>query len=375
MSRFNMLSIFLPKQLIDKIATFDFVETIYLDREVRIPELPKGTMFGYESRGPILEMPRIRSVLTPRLGEVDSEWIGTAEAKTFMESHLANQVGITGSGKKIAILDSDIGFRTQEHAQLRGKLEVKALVPGSNIDTCGHGSFVATEILGGKMDFKNVWIEGVAPDARALMVKVLLTPNGVGSTSLIIAGMEAALEWGADVINLSLGSPPAPSPAADPLTDVMNQVPLETIVVCATGNEGGPVYSPASLPQTLAVASLNSRTGETSAFNNLGPELDFLAPGERIFSGLAQQTLLDLMTRFSPGYTILDGTSMGAPFVAGQVLLMQQLYGRDYGQKPTLTTIRDLGAKYGEGKTDARGYGPLKWSMVTRYGEEVLGLA
>src|SRR4029079_16603373 len=49
----------------------------------------------------------------------------------------------------------------------------------------------------------------------------------------------------------------------------------------AAGNAGGPIDYPALLPAVNAVGSI-SRNGTHSGFSNVGPELDFVAPGEAI---------------------------------------------------------------------------------------------
>jgi len=110
MPRFNMASAFLTTGIINRIAGLDFVEGIYLDREQRIPEIPKG--FGLNDFilfQRILKLPRLRQVTMPRINQADPSWVGMLEAKKYQESDMANQAGFNGKGMKIAIVDSDAG--------------------------------------------------------------------------------------------------------------------------------------------------------------------------------------------------------------------------------------------------------------------------
>jgi subtilisin family serine protease len=102
-----------------------------------------------------------------------------------------------------------------------------------------------------------------------------------------------------------------------------------TVVVCATGNTMGPVSYPATLPQVLAIAASNpwdriktqdSQDGETLWGSNLGPELDLVAPGVKIWTTLNRD--LPGLDAAGPFTASFHGTSAAAPHVAAAAALV-----------------------------------------------------
>ncbi|MCW1309485.1 MAG: S8 family serine peptidase, partial [Candidatus Nanoarchaeia archaeon] len=78
--------------------------------------------------------------------------------------------------------------------------------------------------------------KGVAPDAFLLIAKVL-DAEGSGYSSDIIAGIDWAIQNGADVISLSLGG--SYSGPMSPLTEAVNNAVDQGIFVAvAAGNNG-----------------------------------------------------------------------------------------------------------------------------------------
>lgn len=372
MSRFNMISAFLPTAIMNKIAALDYVDAIYLDREQRIPEIPSG--FSLDDLilfQRILKLPRIRQIMTPRLSQADPAWVGTYEAKKYQESDIANSAGLNGSGMKIAVVDSDIGPRVEAMRQLKGRVTSLYTKPVYGAE-CGHGSFCMGEAIGSHMNLPNIVLEGVAPEATGIAIKSLFTPMGMGSSSDIIKGIELALDNNADVISMSLGSAPT-DPSTDPISIAISQIPKDkAIVVVASGNSGGPVGSPANCPNALAIGAVDSRTDKLASFSSRGQEQAFIAPGVNIFSSISLESFLDISTGGGQGLAELSGTSMSTPMVAGQILLIMEMFQKDHGIRPTIDTIRDIGKRYGEAHSNERGYGALKFSMAEKYAKEVL---
>lgn len=160
----------------------------------------------------------------------------------------------------------------------------------------GHGTHVAGTIL------------QVAPDASILPVKVLGS-DGVGDTFSVMAGMYYAVEQGADIINLSLGST-FDSMAIRSGVEFAREHGL--VIVAAAGNSGReqPSEFPAAIPSVISVAAVTG-DGDKAPYSNFGATIDISAPGNDIASAY-------------PGglYTTASGTSMSAPLVSGTVALM-----------------------------------------------------
>ncbi|WP_283137456.1 S8 family serine peptidase [Rhizohabitans arisaemae] len=228
--------------------------------------------------------------------------------------------GLTGTGVKVAVLDTGID---DTHRDLAGKVAVRADFTGTGDarDTVGHGTHVASTIAGGG-ESSGGRLRGVAPGATLLDGKVCESLSC--AESAILAGMQWAAEQGARVVNMSLGAPDTPE---DDLVEQAVQALTEqygTLFVVAAGNNGADrsVNSPASADAALAVGAVG-KTEEAASFSSRGPRVgdsglkpDITAPGVDITAARSKD---------SPGagpYVAQSGTSMATPHVAGVAALL-----------------------------------------------------
>jgi subtilisin family serine protease len=231
--------------------------------------------------------------------------------------------GHKGAGTTVAVLDTGIDAT---HPDLDD-----AIAGAQNFtdtattdDGFGHGTHVASIITGSGDRY-----QGVAPDAKLLNGKVL-DDNGGGYESWIIAGMEWAARGGADVVNMSLGSP-WPSEGDDPMSQAVNQLTAETgaLFVVAAGNSGPgaeSIGSPAAADAALTVGAVD-RDDNLAEFSSRGPRWvngaikpDITAPGVDIVAAKAANGRIG--TPAGDGYVSLRGTSMAAPHVAGAAAIL-----------------------------------------------------
>ena len=147
---------------------------------------------------------------------------------------------VTGKGIGVAVLDSGIS----NHLALKNVVASVNFVSGADgsTDAFGHGTHVAGIIGGSATNVTNLYAGGIAPDANIVNVRVL-GPDGTGTTSDVIAGMEWAianrLRYNIRVINLSLGHPVTEPAATDPLCEAVEKATAAGIVVvAAAGNSG-----------------------------------------------------------------------------------------------------------------------------------------
>ena len=147
---------------------------------------------------------------------------------------------VTGKGIGVAVLDSGIS----SHAALKNVVASVNFVTGADgsADEFGHGTHVAGIIGGAATSVTNLYAGGIAPDANIINVRVL-GPDGTGTTSDVIAGMEWAIanraRYNIRVINLSLGHPVTEPSVTDPLCEeVEKATALGIVVVAAAGNAG-----------------------------------------------------------------------------------------------------------------------------------------
>ena len=373
MPLFNMASAFLTRKSLTRLVDLDFIDNIYIDWPVRIPEIPVGySNLNFLLQPGVLGLGLLQSQMNLNLDERPN-WVTTIESGRFLGVGQAIDDGISGRGVNVAVIDSEGSTRAANHRQFYGKnvarYQVRALVQS---DTCGHGGHVATTIGGGLYEaIPNVYVQGLAPNAHMMLVKCLLTPLGSGSTSDCIEGMNIAIDHGADVVNLSLGST-ASDPESDAFVQAINKLPPNKIVCAASGNDGATkIGSPAIAGNALAIGALDARKNIKASFSNSGPELAFIMPGVNIFSGVTRSTLCDVEGRGPPSFAMLSGTSMATPHASGMVALAIELM-RQHGFEPTVETFREIGRRYGTPRSNEYGYGPLTYQMIRQYVQENL---
>jgi thermitase len=230
---------------------------------------------------------------------------------------------------RIAVIDTGIDAA---HPDLAGKVDAAANFTASDTtqDLSGHGTHVAG-IAAASFD-NGIGIAGMAPNARLMDVKVLaVDQNGqtAGDCADVADGIVWATNHGANVLNLSLGSP---SPCSAMELAVRYAVSHGALVVAAAGNDGSTSrFYPAGFSDVLSVAATTNRD-QLAGFSNRGASwVDVAAPGDGIASTLPT---FDNGTG-AVGYGYLSGTSMAAPVVSGIAALI-------WGQMPSQTARQDV---------------------------------
>ncbi len=263
----------------------------------------------------------------------------------------------------IAVLDSGIALN---HPEFAGRI-----VPGYDFvnsdadpsDDSGHGTHAAGIIAAAIDDHAGV--AGVCPHCRIMPVKVLDKSN-IGSWATVTQGVLFAVDHGARVISLSLGST-ASSQTLQAAIDYAHE--HNVFVVAAAGNSGtNTPYYPAAMDHVVAV-SATDETDSLWKLSNFGNYIDIAAPGHLVFS-----TYNDFNNAFH-GYTFMSGTSMAAPFVAGVAgLLLSQDRSRTPDDLYTILTrsADDLGLP---GRDPQFGYGRLNAFRALTLSKDVINSA
>jgi subtilisin family serine protease len=232
-----------------------------------------------------------------------------------------NDYGVRGEGVVVAIIDTGIDYT---HPALGGKFGPTHKVRGGRdfvnddddpMDDHGHGTHVA-----GIVAANGGGLLGVAPEASLLAFKVL-DQGGAGRDSWVLAGIEASVQHGADVVNMSLGRPAV---ADDPVVKAVENAFAGGIVFAvAAGNTGRffSIGSPAGAPSAITVGAID-RDGVVAGFSSKGPVIpgasikpEIVAPGVRILSSMP-----------GGGSAAFSGTSMAAPHVAGVAALVRSMH-------------------------------------------------
>ncbi|MGP4110610.1 S8 family serine peptidase [Streptomyces sp. 4N509B] len=240
--------------------------------------------------------------------------------------------GFDGTGTTIAVLDTGVH---DEHDDLSGDkvvAEENFTETADTGDPYGHGTHVAS-IAAGTGAHAGGAMSGVAPGASLLNGKVL-DDAGQGFESGIIEGMEWAVDQGADIVNMSLGS--MATEEIDPLEAAVDSLSAssDALFVVASGNAGpapGSLNSPGTADAALTVGAVDD-ADQVAGFSSVGPRMrdgavkpDVTAPGVGIAAASSPGSVVEEGgTPAGDGYVAIDGTSMAAPHVAGAAALLAQ---------------------------------------------------
>jgi serine protease len=253
-----------------------------------------------------------------------------------------------GKGVIVAVIDT--GVTVVEDLEGTHVLTGASMVPGEPgaADGNGHGTHVAGTIA--QTTNNGIGVAGVAPEATILPVKVL-SKYGSGMSTWIAAGIDYAVDEGADVINLSLGG----SYSAIIHNAVKKAEKKGVIVVAAAGNGGREGVSyPGALVESIGVSAVGPGGG-LAPYSSWGKGVDIAAPGgdkTKAGGGVFQNTIDG---KGGEVYGEFQGTSMATPHVAGAAAILLSTGMAPEAVKRTLLSTADgdaWDAKLGHGRLD-----------------------
>lgn len=297
----NMVSAELNREQIAEIAKLPGVETITEDQVYRVyrPEV---------------------------LREEEPDWdnIGAIQAPEVWA------MGYRGQNVKVAVIDTGVDL---EHPELAGAMGGAAPdytgywveidengnpVSGSTPhDSDTHGTHVSGTAIGRNVNMRI----GVAPEA--VFGHILALPQGSGSFTQLIAGMEWAVENGFQVVNGSWGGSGLSEEFAQAAA---NLTAAGVFPVFAIGNDGpDETGAPGNTPLAEGVGAFDSQ-GEVAGFSGGGevvyPNYTYADPTEKIKPDIVAPGVAITSSVPGGGYETYSGTSMASPHVAGAVALL-----------------------------------------------------
>jgi len=265
------------------------------------------------------------------------------DAKNLTNADDVNELGITGEGITVAVLDSGLDL---DHPDLQDDLVDEACfcsdTEGSATGCCpnglptqtgagaaeddqGHGTHV-TGIITSRGTVAPL---GVAPDAEIVAVKVLDENKIFCCASDVVAG----LDWVAanhpsdvDVVNMSLGTFATFSGECDDATantmafrdaiESLHDLGIVTFAASMDGASATQMPAPACIQKALSVGAVDD-ADVPAVFSNSNSVTDLFAPGETVLS-----TFLD------GGTNTFSGTSMASPHAAACAANILQAGGK-----------------------------------------------
>jgi type VII secretion-associated serine protease mycosin len=263
----------------------------------------------------------------------------------------------TGHGVVVGVLDSGVDAK---HPDLIGQvlpgLDLVTASRDGRFDPVGHGTTVAGLIAGSSRDDKGAL--GLAPDAKILPVRVLDPENRYEDAMVVANGVRWAVDHGARVLNLSLGSIGGSAALAEALDYAFAK---DVVVIACTGNvtASAPtdVWYPAREPGVVAVSGLDrSHDGVLWPSSITGPATVISAPAT------------SLVGARPGGYWRVQGTSFAAPLVTATAALIRSRWpGMSAANvvNRLISTARDIGPV---GRDESYGFGALDpVAALTRY--------
>jgi len=220
-----------------------------------------------------------------RLGSRLLEWLG-----------INRDNSLVGKGIRIAILDTGVA----SHSSFLGRILSMDMIerPADPSVLNGHGTAVASTLIS-----TSKLTPGVVPGAEILSIRIA-NDNGVSNSWLLAQGIIAAVDGGAMLINISMGST---GDSALVRSAIQYAHDAGVVIIAAAGNDGsGQVANPAAYHGVIAVGSVDA-AGNHLSFSNSG-KVDVSAPGYGVNTAWTGDQSVSV-----------DGTSFSAPIVTGAI--------------------------------------------------------
>lgn len=247
-----------------------------------------------------------------------------------------------GEGVNVAVIDTG----ASDHDELSDVFEMRkglnlieeGSLPNDKLSTDvkraspGHGSLVASVIAsrGGLTTNRETTgpgkISGIAPGAQIIPIRAVRSVVDI-RLSRIPRAIEHAIEQGADVITMCLGSPFGSRSVKLALEKAVD---AGIIVICAAGNCYGPVVYPAcyaSQDLAIAVAAI-SKNKYPWRYTSMGKSVTISAPGEHVWGATfidGEERRFDLKHLVRPS----QGTTLATSITSGIAALWLSYHGKD----------------------------------------------
>jgi type VII secretion-associated serine protease mycosin len=241
-------------------------------------------------------------------------WLDSMQASTMWKTS-------TGSGITVAVIDSGVNA---QHPDLQGKIlegqNFSRLTGGATADTDGHGTSIASYIVGTGKGWNGQGMVGLAPSAEILPFRVVAKKDNeavfaIDFSKQLSAAIRAAADSKAKILNISMGQDELEPNVRSAVAYALSKGKM---IVAAAGNSakmGNPPEYPAAFPGVVAVSSVD-KNGAASTESEFGDQVAFAAPGEDMHNACADPS----------GYCHSSGTSDATPIVSASAALLWSVH-------------------------------------------------
>jgi hypothetical protein len=230
----------------------------------------------------------------------------------------------------VAVLDTGVAYTEEDgYVAVDSLADVPIVAPVDFVDDDTlpldehqHGTHIASLIAGVGED-----VSGVAPGVGLMPIRILDSDN-LGTEADLIEALYWAVDYGADIINMSLSFQEGYAPSEDLSDAIEYAADAGVIMIGAAGNSGAEFVSwPAASPYVIAVGATTPVDGsmEPTDYSNLSSRIDMTAPGGDLTrdddgDGLVDGIIAETIGPGDPGQTglwMFAGTSQAAAIVSG----------------------------------------------------------
>ena len=281
--------------------------------------------------------------ITSLWSQATGKGVTVAVIDTGVDGSHPDLAGNVLRGTDVSGVGSEDGWQGLGAEPMHGT-EVASLIAGHGHDTQGYSAIAG-------QPGKPTGMIGVAPDAKILPISLNMgTTGGKSIDEQIPAAVRYAVDHGAQIINMSIGSNKTSWPQSWDEAFVYAEQ-KGVLIVAAAGNRGSgltQVGAPATIPGVLTVGGIDRNKQVSEGSSTQGISIAVVAPSTDMIAAAPGN-----------GYMLWSGSSAAAPLVTGVAALLKQKYPKESAAQLAQRLIASADDAGVPGRDPVYGYGIL----------------
>ena len=278
-------------------------------------------------------------------------WLDSMQASTMWKTS-------TGSGITVAVIDSGVNA---QHPDLQGKVlqgqNFSGLSGGATTDADGHGTGMASYIVGTGKGWNGQGMVGLAPNAKILPLRVVAKKDNeavfaADFSRQLTEAIMAAADSDAKIISISMAQSENEPNVQKAVSYALSK---GKAIFASVGNEvpqGNPVEYPAAFPGVVGVGSVD-KSAKVAAYSEYGSQVALTAPGEGMHQACDDPS----------GYCQTSGTSNATAIVSASAALLWSVHP-NWTANQVIRVLMDTTSRSTDGQPAAQdphyGYGIVR---------------